>query len=342
VRIAQVSTCSGPVREERTGSVESMVWLLTRELCALGHEVTVFGCGGSELDGVACEFVETHPGPYASPGTIADWQMCDWMALCQAIDQSSRFDVVHSHAYLWGLPLDPLSQCPILHTMHTTPYEDQALLLSRFPRARFSALSKSQWHGVGPRPPDAVIHHGIDPGRFTFRDAPGDYVCYLGRFIRGKGPLEAIENAEKLGIPILLAGPENDYFREYVRPHVDGRRVRYLGEVDAKGRDALLGGARALLYPLREPEPFGLVQVEAMMCGTPVIAPNVGAVPEIIDEGVTGAIAINIEDLDTTAARAMRLDRRSIRARAEQRFSARRMAEQYAAMFDRLRVGNGK
>lgn len=333
MRIAQISTSSGPVREDQTGSVESLVWLLTRELAAMGHEVTVFGCAGSRVDG---ELVVTHPGPYGEAGAPSDWQLCEWMTHCQAVEQANRFDVMHSHAYLWGLPVERFSRAPMLHTMHTCPYDDEARLWDRFPSARIAAVSAYQWSSCTKRTPAAVVHHGIDPARFTFREQPGDYLCFLGRFTPGKGPLEAIAIARELDMPLIMAGPGDDYFESAVRPHIDDKHIRYIGPVDARGRDALLGSARALLYPLKEPEPFGLVQIEAMMCGTPVVGPAMGAIPEIVADGLTGCIVEHPSGLAAAALRAMSLPRQPIRGHAEHRFSARRMAEGYASLYARL------
>src|SRR5262249_24223586 len=155
----------------------------------------------------------------------------------------------------------------------------------------------------------------------TQRPEPEDYLCYLGRFTPGKGPCEAIDVAKALGLRLVLAGPRNDYFRDHVEPLVDGRTIRYAGYVAGPAKDRLLGGARALVYPLHDPEPFGLVQVEAMMCGTPVAALRVGAVPEIVDEGVTGYTAETADELAAAVERCFRLDRRKIRVRAEERYS---------------------
>src|SRR5262249_29151145 len=152
----------------------------------------------------------------------------------------------------------------------------------------------------------------------------------LGRFIPGKNPLAAVAAARALGVRLLLAGPRNDYFRDHVEPLVDGRCVEYVGYVAGRARDQLLGRARALLYPVGAPEPFGLVQVEALMCGTPVVAMRVGAVPEIIDEGITGYTATSTDEFLLGVTRSFTLDRRRVRERAEERFSARRMAGQYA------------
>jgi glycosyltransferase involved in cell wall biosynthesis len=338
VRIAQVATCSGPVREDQTGSVESLVWLLSRELTAMGHQVTVFGCAGS-VPPPGVELVVTHPGHYGERGAPSDWQVCEWMSLCQAVEQSGRFDVLHSHAYLWGLPLERFSRAPMVHTMHTCPYEDEASLWDRFPGARITAVSASQWRHASKRALLAVIHHGVDPARFTFRETPDDYLCFLGRFIPGKGPLEAIRIARQLKIPIRVAGPASDYFESQVRPQVDGSLIQYIGAVDHAQRNTLLCGARALLYPLQEPEPFGLVQIEALMCGTPVVATDIGAVPEVIKDGVTGRIVPKGADLASAVSDALQLPRAPIRRSAEADFSALQMARKYALAYARITSG---
>lgn len=338
MRIAQVATCSGPVREDQTGSVESLIWLLTRELTAMGHEVTVFGCAGSQVHG---ELVVTHPGSYGAGGTPSDWQLCDWMSLAAAVDQSHRFDVIHSHAYLWGLALERFSKAPMVHTMHTCPYEDEALLWDRFPDTRITAVSAFQWSQATTRAPCAIVHHGVDPARYAFSDSPQDYLCYLGRFIPGKGPLEAVRIARKLSIPLLLAGPENEYFSSTIRPHVDGRLIHYAGAVDHAARNALLAGAKALLYPLTQPEPFGLVQIEAMMCGTPVVGTKIGAIPEIVAHGVTGCLATTVDGLLDAVASATALPRAPIRHEAESRFSSSRMSSGYLSVYEHVSGARG-
>src|SRR2546421_777392 len=278
MRIAQVSTVSTLVREDASGSVEAWLWLLTRELTRLGHQVTVFATAGSETEG---ELVATLPGPYGAGGSPDDWHLCEWINLCRAVEQSRRFDVLHTHAYLWGLPLEPFSRAPLVHTLHIIPDANAARLWSARPQAHVTAISKHQWSAYPQLRPERVIPHGVDVSRFSFCPEPEDYVCYLGRFVSGKGPCQAIAAARALGLRLLLAGPPGPYFREKVQPLVDGKAVEYVGFVTGAARDKLLGGAKALLYPIQYPEPFGLVLIEAMLCGTPVAAINLGAVPEI-------------------------------------------------------------
>jgi glycosyltransferase involved in cell wall biosynthesis len=337
MRIALASTVSSPVRQDAGGSVEAWTWLLTRELSRFGHEVTVFGCAGSKVDG---ELVVTVPGPYGQNGAFDDWQLCEWVNLCRAVQESSRFDVLHAQAYLWGIPLQPVSRAPMVHTLHIVPDENAAKLWRGAPQSCVTAISHYQWGSYSDRKPAAVIPHGVDLTQFTFREQPEDYVLFLGRFISGKGPSHAIQIARALGVRLVMAGPENPYFREKVKPLVDGKLVEFAGFVRGAERDRLIGGARALLYPIQYPEPFGMVLVEAMLCGTPVAAMRTGAVPEIIEEGITGFTGTNNAELEDAVQKCFNLDRRRIRQDAERRFSAERMARDYVKVYEKLAAAN--
>jgi len=333
MRIALVSTLSAPVVQNSGGSVESFVWLLTRELTRLGHEVTVFGCGGSVGEG---RLVATLPGPYGAPGAFDDWQLCEWVNLCRAVEQEAEFDVIHTHAYLWGLPLEPFTRTPLVHTLHIVPDESHVRLWRLYPSARVTALSQAQWREYADLKPAAVVPHGVELEAFTLQKQPDDYVLYLGRFISGKGPLHAIAAARALGLRLVLAGPENAYFREHIRSELQAGQIEYAGFVTGAARNRLLGGARALLYPIQYPEAFGMVLVEAMLCGTPVAAVQLGAVPEIVDHGVTGMLAEGLAAFLPAVKAALGLDRAAIRARAEGRFSSAQMARSYAQLYERV------
>jgi glycosyltransferase involved in cell wall biosynthesis len=331
LRIGLIATVESPVRQTGSGSIETLVWLLSRDLSRLGHDVTVFAVAGSDPCGA---LVPTVPNPLTRAAPI-DWQLREWINLCRAVEDSERFDVLHSHVHLWSLPLQALARAPMVHTYHLWPSESEAYLWSRVPNARVVAVSKCQWTQYAELlTPTATIHHGVDASLFTLRSHPDDYVCFVGQFTWNKGVTVAIEAARALGLRLLLAGPANQYYDEQVAPLVDGSAVEYVGYVTGSERDKLLGGARALLYPIQSPEPFGLVQVEAMMCGTPVAAIRLGAVPEIVDEGITGVTAATTSEFQHAVLQALTLDRQRVRERAEARFSPERMAREYVAVYE--------
>lgn len=333
MRIAQISTVDTPVRRNHSSSVEQLCWVLARELTALGHEVTTFGAAGSDVAG---RFCETLPGRYGENGAPDDWRLCEWINITRALEHVRDFDIVHSHGYLFGLPLDAHFQIPMVHTLHIHPYEDSLSLRAMFPKANVVGISRFQWSEAPDLPPSAIIPHGIDVSQFTFRPRPSDYLAFLGRFVPDKGVLQAINFARSLGIPLKLAGPSSDYFEAVIARELDGSSVEYVGSVTGESRDEFLGNAKALLYPIEAPEPFGLVQIEAMMCGTPVVATRIGAVPEIVDEGITGFSALDSDEFIRQIPRAIALDRAAIRATAEKRFSATTMAAAHAALYTSL------
>jgi glycosyltransferase involved in cell wall biosynthesis len=183
------------------------------------------------------------------------------------------------------------------------------------------------------------VHHAVDTDGYAFRADPGDYLLFLGRFTEGKGVLAAIDVARRSGQRLLLAAAENDYYHQHVAPLVDGRSVVYVGEVSQQEKVSLIGGARALLYPVQAGEPFGLVLTEAMACGTPVAALRCGAVAEIVDDGVTGVAFESVEDLVRGLPRVLALDRAVVRATAVRRFGVDRMVDGYLALYRELAAG---
>jgi glycosyltransferase involved in cell wall biosynthesis len=320
------------VAAQGAGSIEGIVWLLSRELTRLGHEVTVFAVAGSSVHGT---LVPTLPGIYGRDGAPDNWNVCEFINLCRAVERSSEFDVIHSHAYLYGLPLERLSRAAMVHTLHMMPAAEYVHLWSLYPQACITGISETQWRDFPAQRPAAVVHHGVDDTQFTFRPQPDDYACFLGRFVPGKNPIGAIEAAKSLGIRIVLAGPSNEYYQQRIAPLVDGEQVTYAGPITGEKRNQLLGGARVLLYPNNKPEPFGLVMAEAMMCGTPVAALRCGAVAELLDEGVTGYSAASPDELPAQMLRCFALDRHAIYQRAKERFSAERMARSYVKVYQK-------
>ncbi len=263
------------------------------------------------------------------------WELYEMLHIAAAVEEAGRFDLIHYEAgyYPISLAFTRLSPVPIVQTLHHAPTESEVALWSRYPEAPFIAVSQEQARLLTGLNVVAVVLHAVDTDRFICRETPDDYLLFLGRFTEGKGVLEAIDLAKRVGMRLLLAGAEVQYYRERVAPHVDGHQVVYVGEVDFDAKVALYGGARALIYPVQAGEPFGLVLAEAMACGTPVAALDRGAVREIVDDGITG---VAFEDTDAMASglgRVLTLDRRRVRQQAERRFGVARMVDEYVAAY---------
>jgi glycosyltransferase involved in cell wall biosynthesis len=258
--------------------------------------------------------------------------------LAAAVERARDFDIIHYEAayYPMSLAFARLSPTPIVQTLHHSPSEAETRLWSRYPEAPFVAISKEQGRLLNGLNVVDVVLHGIDTDNFVFRATPDDYLLFLGRFTEGKGVLQAIEIAKRVGLRLILAAAEDEYYREKVAPHVDGRLIVYHGEADYPAKVKLYGGARALLYPIQAREPFGLVLAEAMACGTPVAALDRGAVREIVDDRVTGLVFENLEQMANELPRVFDLDRRRVRQRAVERFGIDRMVHEYVAVYERL------
>jgi glycosyltransferase involved in cell wall biosynthesis len=229
-----------------------------------------------------------------------------------------------------------LSPTPIVQTLHHSPSGAEVKLWLHYPEAPFVAISNEQARLLDGLNVVATVLHGIDTDNFTFRERPDDYLLFLGRFTEGKGVLQAIEIAKRVGMRLILAAAEDAYYREQVAPHVDGRHIVYYGEADFVSKVKLYGGARALLYPIQAREPFGLVLAEAMACGTPVAALDRGAVREVVDDGVTGVVFDTLEHMVNELPRVFDLDRRRVRDRAVERFGVARMVEGYVDVYRRI------
>jgi glycosyltransferase involved in cell wall biosynthesis len=266
------------------------------------------------------------------------WELYEMLNLAAAVERARDFDIIHYEAayYPMSLAFARLSPTPIVQTLHHSPSEAEVKLWARYPEAPFVAISNEQAQLLSGLNVVATVLHGVDTDNFTFREKPDDYLLFLGRFTDGKGVLQAIEVAKRVGMRLILAAAEDEYYREKVAPHVDGRHIVYYGEADFAAKVRLYGGARALLYPIQAREPFGLVLAEAMACGTPVAALDRGAVREVVDDGVTGIVFTDLEQLVNDLTRVFDLDRRRVHERAVARFGVARMVDEYAAVYARM------
>jgi len=335
MRIAHIAPVATTIPPPKSGSVEQMTSLLTEGLVARGHDVTLFATADSTT---AATLYAIYPHGYWHDSNMWPWELYEMLNLAAAVERADDFDVIHYEAayYPMSLAFSRLSPTPIVQTLHHAPSPAEVRLWSRYPDAPFVAISKEQARLLAGLNVIETVLHGIDTDSFTFQEKPDDYLLFLGRFTEGKGVLQAIEIAKRVGMRLILAAAEDAYYREHVAPHVDGHRVVYHGEADHQAKVKLFGGARALLYPIQAAEPFGLVLAEAMACGTPVAALDCGAVGEVVDQGVTGIVFENLEQMANELPRVFDLDRRRVRARSVVRFGVGRMVDEYVAVYRRL------
>ena len=335
LRIAMVAPVAQAVPPAKAGSVESVTALLTDGLVDRGHDVTLFATARSVT---SARLHAIYERGYHEDTSMWPWELCELFNLAAAIERAGAFDLIHHQAEYTptGLAFTRVTSTPVLQTLHHAPTTAEVALWSRYPDAPFVAVSRAQAELLSGLNVVATIHHAVDTVTLAFQPEPDDYLLFLGRFTAGKGVLAAIEVARRTGRRLILAAAENDYFRDVVAPLVDGQQIVYAGEVNEAGKAKLLGGAGALLYPVQDEEPFGLVLTEAMSCGTPVAALDRGAVSELVDDGVTGRVFESLDALVDGLPRLETLDRAGVRARAVDRFGRDRMVDAHVEVYTRL------
>jgi glycosyltransferase involved in cell wall biosynthesis len=335
LRIAHIAPVATTIPAPKHGSVEQVTALLTEELVRRGHDVTLFATGNTDT---SARLHAVFQVGYWESSDMWPWEHYELTNLAAACERADEFDVIHYQAsfYPMSLSFSRLVKTPMVHTLHHQPYPSQVNLWRRYAEANFVSISNYQRDSLAGLNCAATIHHGLDPNDFAFSDQPQDYLAFLGRFTAGKGVLQAIEIARRTGDRLLMAAPEDDYYHEVVKPHVDGEQIVYVGELDHAGKVELLGGAKALLYPIQVGEPFGLVLIEAMACGAPVAAFNKGAVSEIVADGVSGYTAEDLDELIEKLPMVCALSRQRVRRHVEELFSVQIMTDKYLALYERL------
>ena len=316
---------------EHYGPWESIASLLTEGLVARGVDVTLFATLDS-LTAAALDGVCAHG--YAEDAQL-DGRVWEALHVSHALARSGEFDLVHNHLDWLPLAFDEHVRAPMVTTIHGF---SGAGILPAYRRSRSAFVAISESDRDAGLDYVATIHHGIDLQELPFRARSGDQLVSFGRIHPDKGTADAIEIARRAGRRLVICGIVQDerYFADAVEPHVDGDQVIFLGSVGPQRRADILGDAAALLHPIHFDEPFGLSVVEAMACGTPVVAYQRGSMAELVDEGVTGYLAHDIQSSVDAVRAAVRLDRADVHARAVARFGADRMVEDYLRTYSEL------
>jgi glycosyltransferase involved in cell wall biosynthesis len=338
MRIAQIAPLAESVPPKLYGGTERAVAWLIDELVSLGHEVTLFASGDSQT---AAKLHAVWPQALRLGRPRTD-PMVAQAALLEAVARhAAEFDVIHAHIDWLHLPLLSRLGVPFLTTCHgrmdLPGFPD---VVRQFPDAPFVSISDNQRAPLSEANWIGTIYHGLPADLFRPSLKPGSYLAFLGRLTAEKGPEAAIRIAHAANMPLRIAAkvPRGDrkYFKEQLEPQIDGKQVQLTGEVNDETKWQFLADAAALLFPIDWPEPFGLVMIEAMACGTPVIAFRSGSVPEVIDDGITGFVVPGEAEAVAAIARLSELDRRQVRMQFEKRFTAKRMAQEYLRRYETL------
>ncbi|NJR52582.1 MAG: glycosyltransferase family 4 protein [Leptolyngbyaceae cyanobacterium CSU_1_3] len=344
MKIAQVAPLWERVPPPAYGGIELVVSLLTDELVRRGHEVTLFASG----DSISLAKLESvHPQAIRLDPTVKEYSVYEMLQLGQVYDRAHEFDIIHSHMDCAALFYASFVKTPTVHTLHGAFTPDREKLFRRAKKQPYVTISNAQ------RKPDlglnyaATVYNAIAVDRHKFHPEPDTppYLAFLGRLSPEKGPHHAIAIAKQVGLPLKIAGKidavDAKYFEQEIKPHLDGKQIQFLGEANHNQKNALMGGAIATLFPITWQEPFGLVMIESMAAGTPVIAMNMGSTPEVIAQGQSGFLCNTVEECVNAVRKVETLERSFCRQYVADCFSVGRMTDGYEAVYEALIVDRG-
>lgn len=348
MKIALVAPFEETVPPKKYGGTELVVYNLAEELVKLGHNVTLLASGDSRTSAKLVSCVPRAIRKFKEAQNARINAAYTYGGLVEAIDvlHTKRFDIVHNHM---GWPFFAIKSCvraPLITTLHNSLKDEYARsheekhMYGLYKGTPLVSISKSQRKPFPEFNFIGTVYNGIQVERFSFNAKPDDYLLFFGRFSPEKGPLEAIDIARKTGHRLIMAGKINDFEKEYfnkiLKPHIDGKQINFVGEVGHTTKVKLFKNARAVVAPLRWDEPFGLVNIEAMACGTPVITINRGSSPEIIIDGKVGYLCNNVRQMIKRVGDIDKIDRAACRQHVEQHFTAKQMAEAYLKIYQKI------
>ncbi len=339
MRIAQISPLFEAVPPKLYGGTERVVYSLTEELVAMGHDVTLFASGDSVT---SAKLAPMRDQALRLDPTVIDWIASYYQMIEKVYNRKDEFDVLHFHIDYFPLALFSRQKTPYLTTIHgRLDIPEFVETYSTFASSPFVSISDNQRLPVPNLNWVRTVLHGMPANLLTPQPVKQEYGAFLGRISPEKGVDRAIKIAMKAGLKLKIAAKvdnaDKEYYDTLIKPLIAGNPdVEFIGEINDAQKPEFLSGAHALIFPINWPEPFGLVMIESMACGTPVIAFNCGSVPEVIDPGVTGFIVNDIDQAVAAVGKIHTLDRARVRATFDRRFTARRMAEDYLDVYEEL------
>jgi glycosyltransferase involved in cell wall biosynthesis len=339
MKIAQVAPLWERVPPPAYGGIELVVGLLTDALVDRGHDVTLFASGDSIT---TAKLASVHPQALRLDANIKEPGIYDLLQLSEVYDRAGEFDLIHSHMGCGALPYGNLTQTPTVHTLHGIFTPDNEKMFARANAQSYVSISNAQREPRLGLNYVSTVYNSIDVNQhrfFPIANQPA-YLAFLGRMSVEKGPHHAIEIAKATGMTLKMAGKidsvDVEYFAQHIQPHIDGVQIQFLGEADHYMKNDLMGRAFATLFPITWREPFGLVTIESMAAGTPVIAINLGSIPEIIVDGVNGYICNTVAECVAAVAKIPAISRSGCREYVQNRFSVEQMTTGYEAVYQQL------
>ncbi|TAF10994.1 MAG: glycosyltransferase family 4 protein [Nostocales cyanobacterium] len=339
MRIAQIAPLWERVPPPAYGGIELVVSLLTDELVRRGHEVTLFASGDSLT---LANLVSVHPRALRLDSSVKESGIYEVLQLALVYERAEEFDIIHSHMGHTPLAYTNLVKTPTVHTLHGIFTPDNEIIFKYAKKQPYISISDSQREPRLGLNYVTTVYNGIDVSSYKFYPEPIDepYLAFLGRMSPEKGPHLAIEIAKKAGWRLKMAGKvdvvDMEFFEKEIQPQIDGEQIQYLGEANHAEKNVLMGGAVATLFPITWREPFGLVMVESMATGTPVIAMRMGSTEEVIAHGETGFLCNNIQDCIRAIDKVNRLNRYACRQYVENHFSVEQMTDGYEAVYQQI------
>ncbi len=339
MKIAQVAPLWERVPPPAYGGIELVVGLLTDELVMRGHDVTLFASGDSIT---AAKLESVHPQALRLDASIKECGIYEMLQLARVYERAGDFDIIHSHTGCAALPYSRLTKTPTVHTLHGIFTADNEKMFVHARSQPYISISNSQREARLGLNHVATVYNSIDVSSHRFfpvADEPA-YLAFLGRMSLEKGPHQAIAIAKATGIPLKMAGKidsvDVEYFDRQIAPHIDGVQIQFLGEADHLMKNDLMGRAIATLFPITWREPFGLVMVESMAAGTPVIAMNLGSVPEVVADGISGFICDTVIECIAAVAKIPTISRTACREYVTRRFGVAQMTAGYESVYQQV------
>lgn len=338
MKIAQVAPIIERVPPHKYGGTERVIYALTEELVKRGHEVTLFASGDSIT---SAKLVSVYPKALRQAKIRDLYGSNSWSMLNLGIaySQAKEFDIIHDHVGTLSLATANLSPTPVVMTLHGALTADSKKLMENLNKVHFVSISKSQTQPVVNLNHIGTVYNGLSMGHYPFSSEDDGYLLYVGRISLEKGVHRAIEVAQYLNLPLIIAAKldsqDMPYFNEYVGPQLS-EQIKWIGEVDEEERNKLMSKALCFLHPITWREPFGLTMIEAMACGTPVVAFNLGSIPELIIDGQTGFVVEEINGMIEAVSKIKNIDRAECRRHALENFNAPKMADGYEAIYQKI------